>query len=132
MKDLYLTVRNTVLFYFIIVLVGSAIVLPGSIAEKLFIGLVFGVVTTAIPHLLKFFKLPVNSGSIFLLCIIISFIYFVVMSYFFTLIQFSSRLPDIFVFIGLNTSADRLMSIVYLTLISSLVIVGFDSLEKNA
>jgi len=132
MKDLYLVVRNTIIFYFIIILAGSTLNLPASFAEKIFLGVSFGVVITLIPHILKFFKLPVNSGSILLLCIIISFIFFVAMSYIFGLIQFTNRLPDLFLFFGVNITVDRLMSIVYMTLISSLVVVGFDSLEKNA
>jgi len=132
MKDVYLAVRNTILFYFIALMLGASISLPISFSEKLFAGLLFGISITLIPHILKFFKLPVNTGSVLLLCVIISFIFFVVTSYMLSLITFTSRLPDLFTFIGLNASADNLMSIVYATLISSLVIVGFDTLEKNA
>lgn len=132
MKDVYLTVRNGVLFYFVAILIGAGMTLPVSFAEKLFVGLIFGLVITLIPHILKFFKLPVNSGSVFLLCIIICFIYFMVMSYVFSLIGINNRLPDMLIFFGFNSGADKLMSLVYATLISSLVVVGFDTLERNA
>ncbi len=132
MKDIYLAVRNTILFYFIALLLGSSIAMPQSFSEKFFVGLFFGIAITLIPHILKFFKLPVNTGSVLLLCIIISFIFFVTASYMLSLIDFTSKLPDLFTFMGLTASADNLMSIVYATIIASLVVVGFDTLEKNA
>ena len=132
MKDVYLAARNSILFYFVVILIGAGITLPVSFAEKIFVGLIFGVSITLIPHILKFFKLPVNTGSVFLLCIIISFLFFMLTSYFTNQIQFTSRLPDLFLFLGIDLSIDNLMSIVYATLLSSLVVVGFDTLERNA
>lgn len=132
MKDLYLAIRNSIIFFFITILAGAAITLPVGFAEKIFLAIIFGSAVTLIPHILKFFKLPVNTGSLLLMSTIVTFIFFVVMSYFVILIQFSGRLPDLFIFFGLNASTDKLMSVVYITLISSLVIVGFDTLEKNA
>ena len=132
MKDSYRFVRNTILFYFIAILIGVNLTLPTSFAEKLLVGMLFGVATTLIPHILKFFKLPVNEGSTFLMGMILAFIYFFGASYIFELVRFTSQSPDILSFLGIKATVDNLTSIVYITLISAIVLVAFDSLEKNS
>jgi uncharacterized membrane protein YvlD (DUF360 family) len=77
MKFLYSTIINALLFYFFIsvfngIQIGGA---NNNLLTNILAGLIFGALIASIPILLKFFKLPVNSGSTFLLALIIVFIF---------------------------------------------------------
>jgi hypothetical protein len=75
MKNLYVVLRNFLLFFFL-VNVFSGVSITQGLFGKVLVGLIFGVLMALVPTILAFFKLPVNFGGSFLLSLVICFIYF--------------------------------------------------------
>lgn len=91
MRNLYIVFRNVLVFCFVIVVFGASNILKdNSVASILGVGIVFGVSMMLVPNILKFFKLPVNNGSHFLMSIIISFLFFFIGLYIFNFLKIPS------------------------------------------
>lgn len=130
MKEMYLILRNSSVFFLVTTLFGTSILLPSDLIYKLMLALVFGVMIYAIPFTLKFFKIPVNNASELLLGAIFCFIYFLVVGLILEIITFTGNTPEIFKLIGITTVAEQTINLVYLTIVSSIVAIGIDMLYK--
>jgi hypothetical protein len=58
--------------------------------DKLLVGLLFGLLMAFLPSILKFFKLPVNAGSLMLIGVVAAFIFYFVGFYLIDLFSVSS------------------------------------------
>lgn len=79
MKKLHQFFIALTIFYSILYIFTNIIRIENqdSILNKLIIGTSFAILITLVPNFLKFFKLPVNTGSLFLITLTISFIFFI-------------------------------------------------------
>lgn len=130
MKELYLILRNSAVFFLITTLFGNSILLPTDLIYKLMLALGFGVMIFAIPFTLKFFKIPVNNASELLLGGIFCFVYFLIVGLILEIITFTGNTPEIFKLIGVVTVAEQTINLVYITIVSSIVAIGIDMLYK--
>jgi hypothetical protein len=132
MKFVYVTLVNMLLFFFIVTVFSGITVRGGSFLEKVWVGLLFGVFMAGVPHVLKFFKLAVSSGSLLLMGVVMSFIFFFIGIYFLDLFNISRSTVDIGVsFIPEISLQDRTMAIVFLSLVSAIMSIGLEILGKQ-
>lgn len=67
------------LIFFLVLVFFNGISAGGTLFSKLLISLVFGLILMLVPAILGFFKITVNAGSIFLLTLVLSLIFFFVL-----------------------------------------------------
>lgn len=137
MKNIFTVVLNMLLFFFIVGVLSPAITVKGFIAgtsvlNSVIIGLIFGIFMMLIPNILKFFKLPINNGSLFLMGIIVSFAFFFLGIYLFNFISVNATSVDLGV--PLLTSIrlqDRTVALVFLSIVSTALSIGMEVLNKK-
>jgi len=134
MKNLYLILRNLMVFTFIVVIFGSNnIIKDNSVSSILLVGLLFGIVMMLIPSVLKYFKLPITPSTVFVMSLIFSFLFYFLGLYVFNLINIpSSGVLDFGVsFIQPIKLQDRTVTIVLLSLFSAFISSLIDFLSKK-
>ncbi len=76
MKNLYVVLVNTLLFFFIATVIDGISISGGTVLSIVLVGVIFGVLMMLIPAILKFFKISVNTGSRMLMALVMSFLFF--------------------------------------------------------
>lgn len=76
LKRSYITLRNALLFFFVINVFSGIDIKGGNLAANISTALIFGILMTLIPFMLGFFRINVNLGSRFLLSAVVNFIVF--------------------------------------------------------
>ncbi len=135
MRNLYVLIRNMLLFFFLVVVFsGPLLIRNGTFLDKLLVGLLFGLFMMLIPNVLKFFKLPVNNGSLLLMGVIVAFLFFFVALYnpFLPLITVVGGNVDLGLgFIQPIKLQDKTVALVFLSLVSAVISIGLEILSKK-
>lgn len=134
MKRFYHTLRNLLIFILITVIFEGALVFGAkTFMDKLLLGLVFGFLLTFSSNVLKFFKLPVNIPSEFLLNLVISFIVFLLLHSPLNYIRVEAKTFVTGIsLIDPVTFSDSTMGIVILSFVTAILISLFDFVHKNS
>lgn len=133
MRTVYLTLVNMLLFFFIAEIFGGALLINrGEVIDKIVVGIIFGFFMAMVPHILKFFKLPVNGGSLFLMSLIVAFLFFFLGLYIFNFITITGKS----IALGISlldpiVLPDRTFALVTLTLVTALSSVGLSVIDKR-
>ena len=133
MRNIYVLIRNMLLFFFLVVVFsGPLLIRNGTFLDKLLVGLLFGLFMMLIPNILKFFKLPVNSGSLILMGVIVAFVFYFVALYVFNFITVVGGSVDLGLgFIEPIKLQDKTVALVFLSLVSALASIGLEILGKK-
>lgn len=132
MKDVYVILRNMLLFFFLVAIFdGTIVVMENTVVDKTLVGLGFGLVMMLLPNMLKFFKLPVNNGSMLLLGVIVSFAFYFVGLYLMDFVAITGN----YVNLGISDInikfEDRTVALVVLSVTSALASVFLDTMSKG-
>lgn len=134
MKFLYETIVFGLLFYFFLNLF-SGIRIAGannSVLLNIAAGLLFGVLIASIPALLKFFKLPVNNGGVFLMALVLIFIFlFILQQGFFDLGDIRRTTINLRPLVRQTLTFGSIQTMVLATVVISLSVLGLKSLQKS-
>lgn len=132
MKEVYVTLRNMLLFFFIVaVFSGTIIVRNNTVADKVIVGLVFGLVMAFLPMMLKFFKLPVNTGSLLLVGIVFSFLFYFLGLYVIEFISITGGRVDVGISDLDFTFEDKTVALVVLSVTSAVLSIVLETLGKQ-
>lgn len=132
MKEVYVTLRNMLLFFFIVaVFSGTIIVRNNTVADKVIVGLVFGLVMAFLPMILKFFKLPVNTGSLLLVGIVFSFLFYFLGLYVIEFISITGGRVDVGISDLDFTFEDKTVALVVLSVTSAFLSIVLETLGKQ-
>jgi len=120
------------LFFFIIAMFTNVRVQEGTFLDKALVGILFGIFMALVPSILKFFKLPVNGGSLFIMGLVMSFVFYFVSIYFFDLLDVSRSVFNLGIsFIPEINLEDRTVAMVFLSFVSAIMSIGLEMLSKN-
>lgn len=132
MRELYVTLRNMLLFFFIVaVFSGTIVVRDNTVVDKILVGLAFGAVMASLPMLLKFFKLPVNTGSLLLVGIVFSFLFYFLGLYVIEFITITGGTVDFGVSDLDYKFEDKTVALVVLSVTSAILSIVMESLSKQ-
>lgn len=133
MRNIYVLIRNMLLFFFLVVVFsGPLLIRNGTFLDKLLVGLLFGLFMMLIPNILKFFKLPVNSGTLILMGVITAFVFYFVALYVFNFITVVGGSVDLGLgFIDPIKLQDKTVALVFLSLVSAVFSIGLEILGKK-
>jgi hypothetical protein len=76
MKNVYVVLVNTLLFFFIATIINGIRITGGSVLSIILVGGLFGLLMMSVPLILRFFKISVTTGSRMLLALVLSFLFF--------------------------------------------------------
>ncbi|BCX14195.1 MAG: hypothetical protein KatS3mg085_727 [Candidatus Dojkabacteria bacterium] len=130
---LYVTLRNTLLFFFLISLFQDTIaVRNNTMVDKIFVGLLFGLLMASLPIILKFFKLPVNAGSLILIGVVAAFLFYFVGFY---LTEFLTVASNGVVETGIESldfrMEDRTVAFMVLSVVSATLSMIMETLSQS-
>ncbi|CAG1022574.1 hypothetical protein DOJK_01760 [Patescibacteria group bacterium] len=132
-KKIYLIVQNILVFFFVWAIFRKTLIIGGSLfVDEFMVALLYGLLIAFTPNLLKFFKLPVNFGSLFLITLIISFLYFFVEISVLNIINLTGQNLNLGLdFVGTIVLEDKTYALVLLSVITSLLSVSMELLKKK-
>ncbi|MDQ6985475.1 MAG: hypothetical protein Q9M91_04920 [Candidatus Dojkabacteria bacterium] len=121
MKYIYITLRNTFLFFFISALF-ARVLLSGNneFVDILIGGLLFGIVMALMPNILQFMKIKESAWSLILLGIVITFIFFFVGHYVFDFFTISAGDVVLSSKTKLFSVSDQTFGLILISMISSI------------
>jgi len=133
MKNVYVTLRNMMLFFFLVVIFGGALrINNGKVLDEIIVALVFGVFMSFIPNILKFLKLPVNPGSMILMGVIVSFVFFFVGLYLFNFINIIGQTIVLGIsFLDPIVLPDKTFTLVVLSLVAAIFSIGLELMSQK-
>jgi hypothetical protein len=133
MLKVYRIVLNILIFFFVWAIFEKSILIGGGqFVDKLGAALVFGLITAFVPNILKFFKLPVNTGSTFLITLILTFLYLFIQLSVFNTMNLTGQSVNLGIdLIGQIQIQDKTNALVLLSLLLSSLSVGIDFLKKK-
>lgn len=127
----YVVLRNALLFFFIVTAIDGIIIAGGTLAEKIIVALVYGLLIMFIPFLLGFFKITKNFWSQMLMAVIISFIFFFLMyNGAFGIGSIRGGVTDIGI-ANMVLRLDAIGTLIVASLSSALASIGLDSLSRS-
>lgn len=132
MRNIYVVLRNMLLFFFLVAIFdGTISVNDNTVMDKVIVGVAFGFVMMLLPNALKFFKLPVNSSSLLLLGVIMSFAFYFVGLYILEFLTITGNNVNL----GLSEVnikfEDRTVALVVLSIVSALTSVLLETMSKK-
>jgi hypothetical protein len=132
MKQAYLVLRNALIFFFIVSVVGG-IAITGAALGKILLAVFFGILMMIVPSILQFFKINVNTGSKLLMSIVLSFLFFFLL---YTGLGGVTTFSAVtYLDLGLGAGSVIVMEkvglLIFLSLVSALASVGMDRLSKG-
>ncbi|MFS8130460.1 MAG: hypothetical protein ACMG57_00625 [Candidatus Dojkabacteria bacterium] len=139
MQKIFTVILNMLIFFFLVVVlspniqVGSVFgIAPNSVVNSVLVGIIYGIFIMLIPNFLKFLKLPVNGGSMILMGIIVSFIFFFVGIYIFGFVGVNNQPVNLgLALVSPIILQDRTVALVFLSIVSALVSIGMEMLNKK-
>lgn len=133
MRNVYVTLRNMMLFFFLVVVFGGALrINNGRVLDEIIVALVFGIFMSLIPNILKFFKLPVNPGSLILMGVIVSFVFFFVGLYLFSFINITGQSIVLGIsFIDPIVLPDKTFTLVILSVVAAVFSIGLELMSQK-
>ena len=131
MRNIYIAFRNLLVFVFVVSVFGIESILKDTSVQTLIgAGLIYGILVMLIPNILKFFKLPVNNGSIFLVNLLLSCLFFFSGIYILGLFEVTAgRTVDFW--IAQVVIADRTIALVVLSMFSGVISTGMEILRQS-
>lgn len=127
---LYEVIINLLLFYFVTSVINGVTIREGNLLSTIIVGIVFGVLMAAVPQMLGFFKINVNTWASLLLSIMLSFIFLFILSTLgialFTAATIDLGLPGLII-----TLNDGISSLLFLSVLIALFSVGLKQLGKK-
>lgn len=131
MYYVYVTLRNMLLFFFLVsVFSGTILVRDNTVFDKVLVGVIFGIVMAALPAMLKFFKLPLNTGTLLLVGTIASFLFFFFGLYVIEFITITGGTVDVGISDLDFTFEDRTVALVVLSAIAAVFSVILETLSE--
>lgn len=92
MSKLNVVIQNFLVLFFAFAFLGDSIIVgSGMFIDKFYMAIFYGVIIALTPNILKFFKLPVNLGSLFLISLIVTFIFLFLMISVFNSVNLTGR-----------------------------------------
>jgi hypothetical protein len=134
MKRSFSILLNLLVFFFILGIFGSAFSITGgdTVVNRLMLGIVFAVLMSLAPNVLKFFKIDVNGWSLLIISILLAFIFFFISLYVLGLISVQASTINIgLTFMQPIHLQDRTIAMVFLSVSSSIISVVMDTLSKS-
>lgn len=133
MRQLYIILRNLLVFFFIGELFSRVLIIGnGTFTDRFIAGVGYGLVMMLIPNIIKFFKQVPNNGSLILVGLIVSLIFFLFTSYIIGFIRISGNTIDFGNdLINPIKLADNTIALVYLSVTSAVLSIGLDILGRN-
>jgi len=133
MQKVQRTIQNIFIFFFVWAIFRKSVLIGGGLfIDELGVALIFGLITAFTPNILKFFKLPVNLGSTFLITLIFTFLYLFLQISVFNLINLTGQNINIGVdLIGEIELDDKTYALVILSILLSSFSVLMDFLRKK-
>lgn len=134
MRKVYVVLRNMLLFFFLVeVFAGALVVNRGTVIDKILVGIVFGIFMMLIPNILKFFKMPLNSGTLMLVGVIVSFMFFFVGIYVLQIITVAPKAVDLGIaFVQPIQLTDKTVALVFLSLVSAISSIGMEIISGKS
>jgi hypothetical protein len=134
MKKLFVVVQNMLVFFFVMNILSPAIQVNGivgltQVINSVFVGILYGLFIMLVPNLIKFLKMKVQTTSLYMMTILVSFIFFFLLRYSFNLIVLKGG--NVTIIPGFVISlADQTVTIVFLSVIIALVSVSMLKLSE--
>ncbi|MBL8015094.1 MAG: hypothetical protein JNK26_02820 [Candidatus Doudnabacteria bacterium] len=127
---IYEVIINLLLFYFVTSVINGVTIREGNLLSTIIVGIVFGVLMAAVPQMLGFFKINVNTWASLLLSIMLSFIFLFILSTLgiavFAAAVIDLGLPGLVIAIN-----DAISSLLFLSVLIALLSVGLKQLGKK-
>lgn len=134
MKRLYSILTNTLVFFFVSAVFDRimGIGVDDTLVNKLIIAFLFGFLLSLVPNILMFFKIQINIASQFLVAFFISFLFFFLSIYIFEFLIVNPSVLDIGIdlFTPIELT-DRTVGLLFLSIVSSLIIVVMKEIEER-
>lgn len=133
MSKIQRIIQNILVFFFIWAIFRKSVLIGGGLfVDELGAAVIFGVITAFTPNILKFFKLPVNGGSTFLITLILTFLYLFLQFSVFNVINLTRQSINLGIdFIGEIPLDDKTYALVILSIMLSVLSVLMDFLRKK-
>jgi hypothetical protein len=134
MKKLFVVIQNMLVFFFVMNILSPAIQVNGivgltQVINSVFVGILYGLFIMLVPNLIKFLKMKVQTTSLYMMTILVSFIFFFLLRYSFNLIVLKGG--NVTIIPGFVISlADQTVTIVFLSVIIALVSVSMLKLSE--
>ena len=135
MKRIFVILLNLLVFFFVMNIFTPTIQVQGisgftQTINSIVVGLIYGICMMMVPNILKFFKLSVQTSSMYLMSIFVSFLFFFISRYFFNLINLGTG--NITIIPGIIISLpDQTVTIVFLSIITAIFSVSMLKLSGN-
>lgn len=132
MKQVYIVIRNLLLFFFLVaIFAGTINVNDNTVLDKIIVGAVFGIVMMMLPNFLKFLKIPVNTGSLLLIGVIASFLFFFLGLYVIEFISITGGSVNFGISDLTFTLKDKTVALVVLSVTSAVLSVVLETMSKS-
>lgn len=133
MSKIQRIVQNILVFFFVWAIFRKSVLIGGGqFVDELGAAIVFGIITAFTPNILKFFKLPVNGGSTFLITLILTFLYLFLQFSVFNVINLTRQSLNLGIdIIGEISLDDKTYALVILSILLSVLSVIMDFLRKK-
>lgn len=133
MLRVYKIIQNLLIFFFVWAIFRKSLLIGGGqFIDELTAAIIFGVLISFTPNLLKFFKLPVNWGSTFLITLIVTFLYLFIQFSVFNNINLTGQNLLLGIdFLGEVSVADKTYALVMLSSMLSIISTLMEYLKKK-
>lgn len=133
MQKVQRAIQSILIFFFVWAIFRKSMIIGGGLfVDEFAVALIFGIICAFTPNFLKFFKLPVNTGSTFLITVILTFLYLFFQFSVFNVINLTGQSINLgFDFLGELVIQDKTYALVSMSLMLSLLSVLMDFLRKK-
>jgi hypothetical protein len=134
MKSLYDWAIGFFVFYFLAYIFGGLLIFArqGSFDGIFVSAFLFGAVVALLPAVLGFFKIKETKGALLMGGLVVNFIFYFVGYYVLTLFELRDAGHIVFFHSSLDISVqDKVLGLILISLLSSAIIVGLQSLSKR-
>lgn len=133
MKKVYRAILNILIFFFVWSIFRKTMLIGGGLfIDEFGVALIFGIITAFTPNVLKFFKLPVNGGSTFLITLILTFIYLFFQISVFNVIILTGQSINLGIdLVGSIVLEDKTYALVLISVLLSVISTLLDFLKKK-
>lgn len=133
MKYLYVSLRNTFLFFFILRLFAGILVVDRSneLLYQFLIAFTFGALTSFVPNILSFFKIKQSTVTSLFLGVIVTFAYFFVGEFALGIFEIANGSINLTTSNSILTITDQTFGLIVVSVVSSTAVVILDLLDNQ-
>lgn len=134
MRKLFTFLLNLLIFFFLIGIFNNAFSIVGgdTVVNKLIVGIIFATLMTIVPNVIQFFKVEVNTPTLFVVSLILSFFFYYLSIYIVGLISVNLTSIDLGIsFVAPLELKDRTIALVFLTVVSTILSVLMEDLRDR-